>query len=194
MTENAAVAEEEPAEERAFDYARTVALSDGVFAIGLTLLVLNISVPVLAPAHHDLGAGLLDRHSEFSSYALSFVVIAFLWIRHHGFFRVLDRIDAKLTVLNRTYLAFVAFLPYPTRVLGLCGDQTSPVVLYAATGTIVASIAPSCRSMRSASTCSPSWQRARNRRIARMNSRPGGGPACLTQCGARVRMGSLTVM
>ncbi len=107
MAENAAVAEEEPAEERTFDCARTVALSDGVFAIALTLLVLNISVPVLAPAHHDLGAGLLDRHSEFSSYALSFVVISFLWIRHHGFFRVLDRIDAKLTVLNCGVSEFV---------------------------------------------------------------------------------------
>lgn len=57
-------------------------------------------------------------------------MIAFLWIRHHGFFRVLDRIDAKLTVLNLTYLAFVAFMPYPTRVLGLYGDQTSSVMLY----------------------------------------------------------------
>ena len=136
------VGDEEPPEERAFDYARTVALSDGVFAIALTLLVLNISVPGLAAGHHDeLGRRLLDRRPEFASYALSFVVIAFLWVRHHSLFRVLDRIDTRITALNLAYLGFVAFLPYPTRVLGLYGDQPASVVLYASTGAIVATIA-----------------------------------------------------
>jgi uncharacterized membrane protein len=142
FTEQAGFTDDEPAEERAFDYARTVALSDGVFAIALTLLVLNISVPGLTPGHHgELGARLLDRRGEFESYILSFVVVAYLWIRHHGFFRILDRIDTKTTLLNLAYLGFIAFLPYPTRVLGLYGNEPASVVLYASTITTVATFA-----------------------------------------------------
>lgn len=124
----------ETEEERTFDFARTVALSDGVFAIALTLLVLSITVPTLSSGHHgELDRRLLHRGSEFGSYALSFVVIAGLWVRHHTFFRELRRVDGRITVLNLVYLGFVAFLPYPTRVLGLYGDQAIAVTLYAAT-------------------------------------------------------------
>jgi uncharacterized membrane protein len=142
VVEQAGFTDDEPAEERAFDYDRTVALSDGVFAIALTLLVLNISVPGLTPGHYGvLGDRLLARRGEFESYILSFVVIALLWVRHHAFFRVLARIDTRVTLLNLTYLGFIAFLPYPTRVLGLYGDEPASVVLYASTITIVATIA-----------------------------------------------------
>src|SRR2546430_1764713 len=125
MTDDANVTEREDLpEERAFDYARTVALSDGVFAIALTLLVLNITVPGLAAGHHgDLGHRLVHRSSEFYSYALSFAVIALLWVRHHTFFRGLARIDPRIAMLNLISLGFVAFLPYPTRILGLYGDE-----------------------------------------------------------------------
>lgn len=134
--------DDEPLEERAFDYARTIALSDGVFAIALTLLVLNITVPTLSSGHHGgLGHQLLDRRSEVESYALSFAIIAVLWVRHHSLFRVLDRIDGRLTALNLVYLGFIAFLPYPTRVLGTYPSETAAAVLYAATLLILTTIA-----------------------------------------------------
>lgn len=140
MTDDAGLTEESP-EERGFDYARTVALSDGVFAIALTLLVLGISFPELASGRHgEIGRQLLDRRGELASYALSFAVIALLWVRHHGFMRGLEVIDTAITWLNLTYLGFVAFLPYPTHVLGVYGDETASVVLYATTCGIVASI------------------------------------------------------
>jgi uncharacterized membrane protein len=140
MTDDAGLIDEPP-EERGFDYARTVALSDGVFAIALTLLVLNISFPELAPGHHgDIGKQLLDRRGELGSYALSFAVIGFLWVRHHAFMRGLEVIDTRLTVLNLAYLGFVAFLPYPTRVLGVYGGEPAGVVLYASTNVVLASI------------------------------------------------------
>jgi uncharacterized membrane protein len=120
--------------ERAFDYDRTVALSDGVFAIALTLLVLSITTPELGAGHHSLlGRRLLDRQDQFTSYAISFVIIGVLWVRHHRLFGALTRIDGRVTGLNLAYLAFVAFLPYPTRVLGLYGGQPAAVILYAAT-------------------------------------------------------------
>jgi uncharacterized membrane protein len=126
----------------AFDYDRTVALSDGVFAIALTLLVLTISFPSLSGvAHGRLGSALGDRFPQFLSYALSFAVLAYLWIRHHVFFRGLERIDTRLTVLNLAYMAFVAFLPYPTRLLGEYGDQAISATLYASTLLVIAVIA-----------------------------------------------------
>jgi uncharacterized membrane protein len=141
MVERASSRDDENPGQRAFDYDRTVALSDGVFAIALTLLVLNLTVPALTAGHHgELGARLLDRTGEFMSYALSFAVIGLLWVRHHAMFRSLEKIDTGVTVLNLTYLAFVAFLPFPTRVLGKYGDEAASVVLYALTLAIVGTI------------------------------------------------------
>ncbi|HEX4539652.1 MAG TPA: TMEM175 family protein [Acidimicrobiales bacterium] len=128
--------------ERRFDYDRTVALSDGVFAIALTLLVLNISAPVLGPGHEGvLGGRLLDHGQEYFSYALGFAVIGLLWIRHHIFFRGIDHIDTGLTVINLVYLGLVAFLPFPTRILGLYGQEPAAVVLYATTVALVSVVA-----------------------------------------------------
>ncbi len=124
--------ESETPSERAFDYDRTVALSDGVFAIALTLLVLSLTVPHLTPGHQGLlGNRLRHQGDEFISYGISFAVIARLWIQHHRLFRALAKIDTRITVLNLAYLAFVALLPFPTRVLGAYGEQAAAIVLYA---------------------------------------------------------------
>ncbi|MFL5828749.1 MAG: TMEM175 family protein [Solirubrobacteraceae bacterium] len=132
----------EPAEERAFDYARTVSLSDCVFSIAMTLLVLNITVPHLTPSHTgDLGSRLIKEHQQFEAYALSFAVISLLWVRHHALFRGLDRIDGRIAALNLVYLGFVAFLPFPTRVLATYTSEPATVILYAGTGVILTSIA-----------------------------------------------------
>ena len=122
--------------ERRFDYQRTVALSDGVFAIALTLLVLNLTVPHLASDEHDrLWSEIRGHGSEFFSYALSFAVIGLLWVRHHTFFRELREVDLTVTLLNLLYLGLIAFLPYPTELLGDYGDQAAAVSIYA--GTVV---------------------------------------------------------
>ncbi len=122
--------------ERRFDYQRTVALSDGVFAIALTLLVLNLTVPRLGPGEHDrLWSEIRGHRSEFFSYALSFAVIGLLWVRHHTFFRELREVDLAVTLLNLIYLGLIAFLPYPTELLGDYGDQAAAVAIYA--GTVV---------------------------------------------------------
>lgn len=79
-------------------------------------------------------------------------VIALLWVRHHSFYRGIDRIDTRLTVLNLTYLGLIAFMPYPTRILGLYGHEPAAVVLYATTAATVAVVArlESLHSMRAA--------------------------------------------
>jgi uncharacterized membrane protein len=104
--------------------------------------VLNVTVPELGSGHHgELGHRLLDRWPEVRSYIISFAVISYLWFRHHGFFRGLARIDGRITALNLLYLGLVAFLPYPTRVLGLYGDQGAAIALYAGTAFTVSLVA-----------------------------------------------------
>jgi uncharacterized membrane protein len=104
--------------------------------------VLNITLPELSSGHHgELGHRLLDRWPEVRSYIISFAVISYLWFRHHGFFRALARIDGVITALNLVYLGMVAFLPYPTRVLGLYGDQGAAIALYAGTAASVSLVA-----------------------------------------------------
>ena len=123
-----------------FDYDRTVALSDGVFAIALTLLVLNIPQ---VPDEGDLWSQLDDLLPDLGAYALSFVVIAGMWRYHHIFFRELARIDARLTRLNLLYLGFIALIPFPTGLLADRGGEAPAVIVYAITLTAVTSLAAS---------------------------------------------------
>jgi uncharacterized membrane protein len=123
----------DPAEsrrEREFDYDRTVALSDGVFAIALTLLILNVHQPNNSGSFWDRVG---DVAPDVYAYALSFAVIGLLWLRHHAFFRDLRRIDGRIAFLNLVYLGLIAFIPFPTSLLADHGDQAFSVVAYALT-------------------------------------------------------------
>lgn len=113
-----------------FDYDRTVALSDGVFAIALTLLVLNIPQP---SSKGDLWEELGELVPDLGAYVLSFVVIAGMWRAHHVFFRELERINSRLTTLNLAFLGLVALIPFPTGLIAEQGDQSAAVIVYAVT-------------------------------------------------------------
>ena len=112
---------------------RILALSDGVFAIALTLLVLNIKVPEIPEdlVAEELPGELLDLWPKFLSYVISFVVIILYWIAHHSIFGVIKDHDRVLMWLNSLFLMCVAFLPFPTALLGEYGDQQLVVVIYA---------------------------------------------------------------
>lgn len=105
--------------------------SDAVFAIAMTLLVLDIGIPQVDDA--DLGGALREVWPEFFAYALSFALIAGSWASHHRKFRVITGYDDILTRLNLVLLFLIAFLPFPTSVLSEYGDETPAVVLYAVT-------------------------------------------------------------
>jgi uncharacterized membrane protein len=112
---------------------RILALSDGVFAIALTLLVLNIEVPEIPEdlVAEELPGTLLDLWPKFLSYLLSFVVIIFYWMAHHSIFGLIKDHDWALVWLNSLFLMCVAFLPFPTALLGGYGYQQLVVVIYA---------------------------------------------------------------
>ncbi len=119
-----------PSGSRTSSLDRAIFFSDGVHAIAITLLVLQITVP--AVSGDRLGSALVDHSSEYFAYGLSFVVIGFYWLLHHRVFDVVIRQDRVMLRLNLLVLACIAFLPFPTAVIGRYGGQEYAVVAYAA--------------------------------------------------------------
>jgi uncharacterized membrane protein len=99
-----------------WDTGRTEAFSDGVFAIAITLLVLDISVPESA-LQTNLWEGILDQWPAYLGYVTSFLTIGGVWLAHHGMFRRLVSIDPAVMRLNLLLLMVVSFLPFPTRLM-----------------------------------------------------------------------------
>jgi uncharacterized membrane protein len=110
---------------------RILALSDGVFAIALTLLTLQIALPATA-GDANLPEALLGLWPRYLAYLLSFVVIARFWVIHRLAFRLIARDDPALVWLNLLLLMFVAFLPFPTAVVGGHAGSPAAAILYAA--------------------------------------------------------------
>ena len=124
---------------RGHDTGRIEYFSDAVFAIAMTLLVLDIRLPAVEP--DKLWPAILDLWPQFFAYALSFLVLALNWVFHHRKFRVIRSYDGGLIWINLVFLLFVALLPFPTSVLseyGSVGD--AGVVLYAAEVGILAAL------------------------------------------------------
>jgi TMEM175 potassium channel family protein len=118
-------------DEREVEFSRIVAFSDGVFAIAITLLVLNLHVP--GHLHGDqVFDSLRDQDSSLLAYALSFAVIGRLWMVHHRFFGEVTHFDDRLLSFNLAYLAFVVLIPFTTEILGDYDNTTAGVIIYAA--------------------------------------------------------------
>ncbi|MET0190186.1 MAG: TMEM175 family protein [Pseudonocardia sediminis] len=108
---------------------RLMMFSDGVFAIAITLLVLPLTDTEIPDGR--VGESLAALWPQMFTFALSFAVIGRYWMIHHKIFRKIVRSDARLLVLNLLYLFCIAFLPFPTSVLGEQGEEAAVVVLYA---------------------------------------------------------------
>lgn len=120
---------------------RTLALSDGVFAIAMTLLAFQIQPPDLQGyAVHHLAAALGHLGSRFFVYGLSFMVIGILWLAHHRLFNHLVRADEPLMFLNLLFLMIVAGLPFPSSLLGRYGTEATAVVVYALSMAVAGSL------------------------------------------------------
>lgn len=101
---------------------RIEALSDGVFAIAMTLLVLDLALPGAGETVglREFLGGQVDR---FFNYALSFLLLAVFWVRHHQQFHFIKRTDAGHLWINIFFLMFVALLPFSTSLLGDYPDE-----------------------------------------------------------------------
>ena len=119
---------------RASDISRLVGFSDGVIAIAITLLILNIEVPT-ATDPTGVATALFAERGDVLSYVLSFLVIGNYWTGHHVMFQWIDRQDHRLLWINLLFLLCVAFIPFPTALLGET-ISTITVSVYAATLTL----------------------------------------------------------
>lgn len=119
---------------------RLEAFSDGVFAIAITILILELSVPELPKTlPKELIAQVLGRKllelwpGKLVAYILSFVVIGTYWVSHHMAFHHIRHSNRTLLWLNITFLLCVSFIPFPTALLGHYFEQRIAVIIYAAT-------------------------------------------------------------
>jgi TMEM175 potassium channel family protein len=115
------------------EFGRVLAFSDGLFAIAMTLLVVAIGVPTLSDGASvdELADALNDLTANFISFFISFAVIGRYWLAHHQFVSTLRSISQRLIGLNLVYLAFIAFLPFPTALLGEYFENPLSVTIYA---------------------------------------------------------------
>jgi uncharacterized membrane protein len=114
---------------------RVLALSDGIFAVAMTLLILEIHPPDLPPGHSQaalLGA-LVHLWPRYLDYAVSFLVIGMYWFGHRHVFGWIVRADGGLVWLNVGFLMLVTFIPFATDVVGTFGDERVAVAFYAVT-------------------------------------------------------------
>jgi TMEM175 potassium channel family protein len=118
---------------------RLEAFSDGVFAIAATLLVLEFGVT----QHGSVGHQLVELWPAYLSYVTSFVTIGIIWMNHHHTVSLMGRTDRTMLFLNNLLLLTVAFLPFPTKLVGdylRHGGEESAVLAYAGTLVIMASL------------------------------------------------------
>jgi uncharacterized membrane protein len=122
---------------------RLEAFSDGVFAIVITLLVLNLPGP---PAAGSYVKTLGDYWASYVAYLASFLVVGTIWLNHHATFRIIRRATYRLQVANLLLLLPISILPWPTELLaaaaqhGTTADQRITVIVYGTTMTLFSGI------------------------------------------------------
>jgi len=101
-----------------FNTARLEAFSDGVFAIAITLLVLDLNVPEPDSLHgQSLFGALVHQWPAYLAYLVSFLVIGIIWINHHAMCALARRVDRRTLFANLFLLLTVTVIPFPTRLL-----------------------------------------------------------------------------
>ena len=121
---------------RGTETERTMFFSDAVFAIAMTLLVLDLRLPAIDSntTADELRLLLLDQLEPLAAFILSFILVGLLWLNHHRKFTAIQGYDGTLQVINLAALFFVVFLPVPTSLLFQASSQSPwPPVIYALT-------------------------------------------------------------
>jgi uncharacterized membrane protein len=120
-------------------FERVVFFSDAVFAIALTLLVVDLRLPdLVAPADSEIATALWNARGDIFAYLLSLLVIGSFWLSHWRRYHHIERVDNRHALINVLFLGAIAFLPFPTSVLGVVGDPPVVVVFYAVSVSIAA--------------------------------------------------------
>ena len=105
---------------------RLLAFSDGVFAIIITIMVLELKVP-----HSPEPAALLEQWPLFLAYALSYLQLGIYWVNHHALFAGVEKIDHRILWWNLLILFFLSLVPFATAFAGETAFASFPTAVYA---------------------------------------------------------------
>jgi uncharacterized membrane protein len=105
------------------DLGRIAAFTDGVMAVAITLLVLNLDVPRLGPGQ-SLGDALVDLLPSLGAYVLAFALVGRFWVIHHNLFETLRGFDRTLMTLNLLFLALIVLVPFSTDLYDAYTDDS----------------------------------------------------------------------
>jgi uncharacterized membrane protein len=115
--------------ERLHDPSRVLALTDGVFAIIITLLVLEVHVPEL-PQGHSLNEALRELRPSLTAFVISFILAGMSWVGHRDLFALIRRTDRGLVWLNILYLLPLCLLPFAAGLLGRYDQEPVALRIY----------------------------------------------------------------
>lgn len=114
-----------------FSTERLCAFTDGVYAIVITLLVLELKAPeVPGMTDEQLLVDLMKQSQSFVAYFISFFVVGLLWFRHHGIFKALEKSNNIVIFLNFIHLLFVSLIPYTASVAGRYEQEQLAVLMF----------------------------------------------------------------
>jgi uncharacterized membrane protein len=108
------------------DKNRLEAFSDGVIAIIITIMVLELKIP-----HNPTWQSYLDAYPVFISYAISFIFVGLYWSTHHHLFQTVSKVDNKVLWLNMLTLFWLSLIPFATASMGENLFASVPVTVYA---------------------------------------------------------------
>ncbi len=122
---------------------RLEALADGIFAVAMTLLVIELKIPESAHVHTEpeLKHALIDLIAKFISWIISFFVLSIFWVSHHRLFHYVRHVDSKLTWLTLIYLGVASMMPFSSALSGEYGGSIVSQIIYSLNMALLGSMA-----------------------------------------------------
>jgi uncharacterized membrane protein len=126
---------------------RVELLTDGIFAVVMTLLVLEISVPQISSSHDAIDSaaagtellnGLFDLWPKLLSFAISFIILAIFWVGHHRLFHYIKHVNRTLIWINFMFLMATCFLPFSSSLLDEYSQQQISIFVFGANSIMIA--------------------------------------------------------
>jgi len=117
---------------RTYDTRRLEALSDGIFAFSMTLLILNFAIPEIPKnlAPHELWPKLSQSIPDLFDFILSFMLLAIFWNSHQRIFEDIEKTNQKITWVNILLLLLIIFLPFSTELMSMYGNSSLAVSIF----------------------------------------------------------------
>ena len=128
---------------------RIESLTDGIFAVVMTLLVLDISIPQIASSHYNVGSvaaetelvkRLFDLWPKILGFGISFIILAIYWMAHHRQFHYIKHLDRTLVWINIVFLMAACLLPFSTSLLAEYREQEISILVYGGNSIIIGSL------------------------------------------------------